>query len=440
MSTTSFRSVCLCGAVLLVSAASTRAGVIYVNASAPGGDGSSWASARNDLQAALAAAQSGDEIWVAQGVYKPHATNRAISFDLKNGVAIYGGFVGIEDSLLQRNPANTSTLSGEINGAPTSDNSYHVVRAISVNATAVLDGFLITAGQAVGGALWDQGYGGALFLDASIGVAPTIRGIMFSNNAAQYGGGAVYIAGGNVRLERCFFFGNRISGSSGVGGAIGFGTAVPTNLTLANCILAQNFTLSATGGGAMYAGGADTLNVYSSTFFNNSASSGSVLAGGATANFRNCVFAGTGGSAAYFATPVSVQYSIVPGGMVGTGNIATGATFVNAQAANFHLASGSAGIDVGNNAALPPGGLPRDYDLNPRILNSVIDTGAFEFVALTCTGDMNKDGFVDDSDFVLFASAYNILLDRAGDFNADLLTDDADFVIFAAAYDALVCP
>jgi len=443
MSITLFGCVRVAGAAMCISVVSVQAGVIYVNASAPaGGDGSSWLNARNDLQAALSVAQSGNEIWVAQGVYKPHATSRTVAFELKNGVAIYGGFLGIEDSLLQRNPANTSTLSGEINGAGTSDNSFHVVRAISVNASAVLDGFLITSGQAVNGGPWDWtlSYGGGIYLDASLGVSPTIRSCIFSNNAATTSGGAIYIAGGTVRLERCFFFGNRISGSSGGGGAIGAGTAVPTNLTLANCIFAQNFTLSASGGGAILAYGADTLNVFSSTFYNNSASAGSVFAGGAAANFRNCVFAGTGGAAGYFASTVSVQYSIVPGGMTGTGNISTGATFVNAAAANFRLAPGSTGIDAGSNAALPPGGLPRDYDLNPRILNGVIDTGAFEFVALTCAGDLNKDGVVDDSDFVIFAAAYNNLLDRAGDLNADLVTDDADFVIFASAYDALVCP
>lgn len=441
MFTASFRSVCLCGTALFVSA--SHAGVIFVNAGAPaGGDGSSWASARNDLQAALASAQAGDEIWVAQGVYKPHPTDRSISFDLKNGVALYGGFIGVEDSLLQRNPANTSTLSGEIGGAGTNDNSFHVTRAINVNGSAVLDGFFITAGQAVNGGpwFWELSYGGGLFLDASLGSSPTIRGCIFSNNAASSSGGAIYIAGGSVRLERCFFFGNRISGSAGVGGAIGAGTAVLTNLTLANCVFAQNFTLSASGGGAINAYGGDTVNVYSSTFYNNSASAGSVFAGGAAANFRNCVFAGAGGSAGYFATPVSVQSSVVPGGMVGAGNIATGATFVNAQAANFRLASGSTGIDAGNNSALPPGGLPMDYDVNPRVLNFVIDMGAFEFVAITCLGDLNKDGVVDDSDFVLFAAAYNNLLDRAGDLNADLVTDDADFVIFANAYDTLVCP
>jgi hypothetical protein len=421
-------------------AIATDAAVIRVNAAAPsGGDGSSWATALNDLQAALTAAQPGDEIWVQQGVYKPHPTNRAISFNLKNGVALYGGFTGVEESLLQRNPALTSKLSGEINTAATSDNSYNVVKATNVNATAILDGFLITAGQALGGAGFASAYGGGLYLDASLGNSPTIRGCTFSNNAASFGGGAIYIVGGTITIERCFFFGNRINGSSGTGGAIGIGVAVGANLTLNNCVFAQNFTLSAAGGGAISANGGAILNVRSSTFYNNSASSGSVLAGvPATANFRNCVFNGTGGAAAYFAPAVSVQHSVVPGGMPGIGNIATAATFVNAPAANYRLASGSTGIDTGSNAAASA--IATDFDLNPRVLNATVDMGAYEFIASTCTGDLNKDGFVDDSDFVRFADSYNNLLDRRADFNADLLTDDSDFVIFADAYNALICP
>jgi hypothetical protein len=67
---------------------------------------------------------------------------------------------------------------------------------------------------------------------------------------------------------------------------------------------------------------------------------------------------------------------------------------------------------------------------------------------VTCPGDLNDDGFVDDSDFVLFANAYNIL-DCAdptmpegcpADLNDDDVVDDSDFVIFAAAYNELICP
>jgi hypothetical protein len=65
-----------------------------------------------------------------------------------------------------------------------------------------------------------------------------------------------------------------------------------------------------------------------------------------------------------------------------------------------------------------------------------------------CVGDFDGDRLVDDPDFVLFASMYELLLcdapgmpmPCAGDLNADRLVDDADFVLFAAAYEQLWCP
>ena len=62
-----------------------------------------------------------------------------------------------------------------------------------------------------------------------------------------------------------------------------------------------------------------------------------------------------------------------------------------------------------------------------------------------CPGDLNTDDFVDDTDFVQFASFYNDLVTPGGpytgaDFNGDSVTDDADFVIFAQSYDQLLCP
>ena len=57
----------------------------------------------------------------------------------------------------------------------------------------------------------------------------------------------------------------------------------------------------------------------------------------------------------------------------------------------------------------------------------------------TCICDLNADGVVDDSDFVLFVVSYDLLEDPLGDFNGDGVTDDSDFVTFVVAYDELLC-
>ena len=66
----------------------------------------------------------------------------------------------------------------------------------------------------------------------------------------------------------------------------------------------------------------------------------------------------------------------------------------------------------------------------------------------TCPADQNGDRFVDDSDFVAFAQAYDIFDCAApempqgcpSDINRDGFVDDADFTAFAGGYDAFVCP
>ena len=97
----------LLGISLLAHAAAAGASVIYVNAAASGPthDGATWATAFADLQAALSAAGAADEIWVAAGTYAPTAgTDRTVSFALKNGVGVYGGFAGTETLRSQRDP------------------------------------------------------------------------------------------------------------------------------------------------------------------------------------------------------------------------------------------------------------------------------------------------------------------------------------------------
>ena len=65
-----------------------------------------------------------------------------------------------------------------------------------------------------------------------------------------------------------------------------------------------------------------------------------------------------------------------------------------------------------------------------------------------CPGDVNADGFVDDTDFTIFAAAYDAFNCPGGftlpmcpsDLNSDGFVDDADFTLFAAAYDTFMCP
>jgi hypothetical protein len=181
--------------------------VIYVDHQAAGTNhGSSWADAYTDLLVALAAAVPGQEIWVAGGTYKPTSgIDRSATFDLKKGVALYGGFAGNETSRDQRDwKHNITILSGDIDGNDitengvitttayiTGENSYHVVTGSGTDHTAILDGFTITGGQANGAYSGPCGpaCGGGMFNNNS---SPTLANVAFSGNFAAQAGGGMY--------------------------------------------------------------------------------------------------------------------------------------------------------------------------------------------------------------------------------------------------------
>jgi 6-phosphogluconolactonase (cycloisomerase 2 family) len=100
------------------------------------------------------------------------------------------------------------------------------------------------------------------------------------------------------------------------------------------------------------------------------------------------------------------------------------------------------------------GGIDR-FNYNPGtdtwVYSSTVPTdslgGFATYVPAICPADLTGEGFVDDSDFQVFAQAYNILdcadgsmpLGCPADFNIDGFVDDNDFVIFVIAYNELVC-
>lgn len=244
---------------------SSYATTIYVDASAIGSNsGATWTDAFTDLQDAIALSIFGDEIWVAQGIYKTTSgTSRSTYFTIKNGTKLYGGFSGIETDLSQRNVGvNVTILSAEIGSGSASDNSYHVVYFNNVANQTRLDGFSIT------GAYNTSDYGGGAKVNAS---SPVIANCIFLGNYAGEGGGAInHSTSGILTLDNCVFDGN--VGNTYGGGALRLYTGT---VNISNCYFKSN--QSNTYGGAIFIYGA-IVNISNSVFAGNiSQTSGSAI-------------------------------------------------------------------------------------------------------------------------------------------------------------------
>ena len=204
-----------------------HATVLYVNGAASGqNDGSSWEDAFTSLQDALQASRRGDEIWVAQGTYTPDVGqgltigNREHSFWINYELTLYGGFVGTERHVSERNPKlNLTRLSGDLLGndndvvaldEPTrQDNSYHVVQVeYFVGPYPVLDGFIISGGHA-NRTRSIHIRGGGILTGASARLA--LRHMRVEHNVALNCGGAIY-SSGVVRAESSEFVRNYTGG------------------------------------------------------------------------------------------------------------------------------------------------------------------------------------------------------------------------------------
>jgi len=263
----------------------------YVDADATGAaSGADWTDAYTSVQDALAAAISGDEIWVAEGVYYPDEgvgqTDDMITstFVLTDGVALYGGFAATETLRTQRDwEANVTVLSGDIDHETNPDstdphgvvtttaniageNAYHVVSSSGVIETALIDGFNITAGQADGSYVHPCGptCGGGMYNQSS---SPTLTNLIFSGNSAEYGGGMINCVSSSPVLTNVIFSGN--STVNGGGGMANNGSSSPA---LSNVTFSGNSTEGH--GGGMYNHSSSNPTLSNVTFSGNSANDG----------------------------------------------------------------------------------------------------------------------------------------------------------------------
>ena len=312
-------------ALILYLAASgiCPAATIHVDQSAEGAnDGSTWQDAYTSLQDALSAAKNADQILVAQGVYRPDQGkkyklgNHSACFNLKNGVSILGGFPKDGGEPGDRDVSEyITTLSGDLaaddaevinagdllDDTTRTDNCFHIVRASKVDSTAVIDGFVISGGNA------RKGHGGGMDLSEA---SPTIRNCAFTESTGSCGGAMYMSKKSHPTVSNCEF---SLNAASCCGGALHIRDSTPVfdNCTFsynhsdkggaARCMYSEPFFTTCTffanrsvwDGGAIHNYGSNPV-FHRSRFLANRADGfgGAFHNAGSDPTYTNCLFTG----------------------------------------------------------------------------------------------------------------------------------------------------
>jgi hypothetical protein len=278
----------------LLATTQAVAAVIYVDDDAPpGGNGASWTTAYRFLQDALVVATAGGEIRVAGGVYQPdrdaaHPSgtgDRNATFQLVNGVTVYGGYSGAADpnDPDARDVALYETvLSGDLAGNDDpnfvnyTENSYHVVTGAAVGQTATLDGLTIAGGNANGGGQLNDGAG--LWNNGGVLVLRQVK--LRHNQAAGNGGGLYHPAGSSLTMDGCEVVENRANTGGGVYKA-------RSDAVFTGCVFRGN-TATYWYGGMWCDGGPNVALVQDCLFEHNVANGGGGWGGGGLTAYCDC--------------------------------------------------------------------------------------------------------------------------------------------------------
>ncbi len=287
---------------------------MYVNGSRAdnSGTGTSWATAKKDIQAAVNEVTADGEVWVKSGTYLPtldpngnatpaDARDKTFYLTTKD-VKLYGGFNGTETQLSARNPVtNVTTMSGDLDGINGTSDAYHVFITKARTTACVVDGFTITSGWANGsgttsfsGTTFDRSRAGGMYNNNG---SLTIANCTFSNNTAGTLGGGMYNTTANPNISACTFINNTASQN---GGGIFNDNSSPS---ISSSTFSTN--IATISGGGLYNLNSVSLAISSCTFNGNTAygNGGGMLNENSSPSITNCTFsinaASTGGGGLY---------------------------------------------------------------------------------------------------------------------------------------------
>lgn len=222
----------------------------------------------------------------------------------------------------------------------------------------------------------------------------TLDNFIFQNGNNPSGYGVVAFVGRGT-ISNCIFRNNKALATNMGGGGLGFsGTPTGGETFIINCVFHNN---SGYNGGAIFIGGTRTLNIINSTIADNTCVSGDgggiYYGASATLNLRNSIMWGNKKSASNQIRgtgTTNLNHNIIEGGkgqVAGTVNVIndddtdaknSNPLFVDNESDNYLLQIGSPAINAGNNTLIPVG-ITTDNAGQPRILNTTVDLGAYEF-------------------------------------------------------------
>jgi hypothetical protein len=306
-----------------------------VDASKPdnNADGTSWVSAKKEIQSAVDIAADGSTVWVAAGIYD---TGGALTpgYSLSNRVCIR---TAIEVKSV--NGPDVTIIKGAFD-PETGTYGPSAVRCVYLTTNALLSGFTLTNGYtaATGEISFERSGGGVLLFTNA-----TVYRCKISGNFAKYsGGGAVAYQGGVLRT--CLLNNNSAEYSGG-------GASASRSGSLDNCTLVGNYSYYG-GGVSLYYGGS----VYNSILWDNNGKYSTLyIAGNGNIYNYNCSPAWLGGDRGYV--------------------ILDDPLFIDAANGDFRLQSNSPCINAGKNITVSA---TNDLDGNLRIIGEVVDIGAYE--------------------------------------------------------------